>query len=126
MLVHTLCFCIPIMSVGSIAKLTLRSNGLLFLVAVLHRRRQASLNSSVFGSCLTHTCGYVAFVWVCCSTIMQLSNELVYQGALKCGDDSISVACIQPSDLSVVSVVQWTGVSGSVVVTTFLWLSPNM
>ncbi|XP_076435197.1 DNA replication ATP-dependent helicase/nuclease DNA2-like [Babylonia areolata] len=34
------------------------------------------------------------------STIMQLSNELVYDGALMSGDHAVSTACIQPPHLS--------------------------
>ncbi len=31
---------------------------------------------------------------LCCSAIMRLSNELVYDGALKCGSDSIASATL--------------------------------
>ncbi|KAL8576064.1 hypothetical protein ACOMHN_001414 [Nucella lapillus] len=41
------------------------------------------------------------------STIMQLSNELVYKGALTCGDDAVSKACIPPHTLSLGSEAEW-------------------
>ncbi len=33
-----------------------------------------------------------------CSAIMSLSNELVYEGALKCGSDSVATAALTLTD----------------------------
>ncbi|KAK7487914.1 hypothetical protein BaRGS_00020815 [Batillaria attramentaria] len=41
------------------------------------------------------------------SSIMQLSNELVYQGALKCGSPAVAEACIQPQSIDLAEQCEW-------------------